>query len=1039
MGPSKWGTFGGTYPGAVVPFGMVQMTPETRFANNPQGYYYSDDRIYSFSTVNHMSGYPNGSAGRIKFMPFLDMKTDNVCFSSFTHDNEIAATGYYAVDLFDGAIRTELTATERTAFVRLAYQQTRPIVVKFLDVGPLNKIGPNEFSGKCDGYYFYLIFNVDVDDFKNNCMHFITGNSNQLSFKISVSQVCFENAKLNMASENSGWDFNKIKFKANQKWNSILGQIEIKDGNKKDLTVFYTALYHSFLLPFVSSDNNGEYRGRDAKVRNCGPGNYYSGFSPWDTFRTLHPLLTLLEPNRQLDMIKSLLLMYQHTGELFDGPMTGNHAIPIIVDSYFKGLTNFNLQLALEAMKSTICDPPFKKNDFLSYISNGYVPAEYPESVTRTLEYAYNDWALAEFTKSLGLSINEQLYERSLNYRNLFFANNGLMSPKFKSGEWSSQGGYKEGDAWNYSWFVPHNIKDLINLMGGEQEFSDMLETGFVDGKIIHDNEPVLNFGYLYNYAKKTWKTQKIVTALRNLYTNSPGGIPGNDDLGSMSSWFVFSALGFFPVCPGRAIYDLTTPLFSDITIHLDNNKNLEILTDGNPSERIYINSVHLKNVPLKQPWISHADVLKGGPLKFALAKFPNYEWSQYSKKKIPSVEQNSSKFTLDHIHLSSLKVYPNQLFKAHVQVKNTGSIGSQKLNLYVDDVIVDSKLVLVKKGEKVNDGFEIRLYQTGEHLIRINSLPSHKVTVLAKKNENSKNLQYSKFIADCVVPVGEEITTSVNVKNIGGQQKQTPIFLYIDGKSKIKKLVGLAPGQEKTIEFKYIPNIKGLFTIGVNDSLKQILKVYSKPDESSLLELSFENSDDNKFFDKSGFNNLVDIVGGVRMVKGKYGFGIKTGSDGFIQIAESPSLNISGKTLSVLAWIKPDNENEADIISQGDYNVLKMQNATTLNFIAGGWGRGECLANVPPNWNGVWHHIAGVCDSNILNLYVDGGLVQSIKVEGEIGPNEFPWNIGRNAEIPLGRFTNGNIDEVKIFKDALEQTEIQKIMSNNYGESISF
>jgi putative alpha-1,2-mannosidase len=351
QGPSKWGKYGGTFPGAVVPFGMVQITPETRLHGGPLGYYYEDDRIHAFSIVNHMSGYPNGSAGNIKFMPFFAGDSAQV-FSVFSHKNESAEPGYYAVDLFDQRMQVELTATERTALVQLSVRETSPLSLSFWDVDSLVQSNSREIRGKCGGYYFVACFNHPVKAVYQNRLFF--ESHNQLLLKFAVSLVSFKNAKENMQVENRDWDFEQTKTLARKKWNDCLAKVEVNDDDKEKLIVFYTALYHSMLLPFVSSDNNGDYIGDDGNIHRCESGEYYSGFSPWDTFRTLHPLLTLLQPDRQADMIESLLLMYRQTGKLFDGPMTGNHAIPVIVDSYFKGLADFDIDLAVAAMNSAI-------------------------------------------------------------------------------------------------------------------------------------------------------------------------------------------------------------------------------------------------------------------------------------------------------------------------------------------------------------------------------------------------------------------------------------------------------------------------------------------------------------------------------------------------------------------------------------------------------------------------------------------------------------------------------------------------------------
>ena len=1036
-GPSKWGFYGGTYPGSVVPFGMVQLTPETRSNGDPKGYYYEDDHICCFSLADHMSGYPSGSAGLLKFMPMIGTVKDSKdeLYTKFSHKNEKASPGYYVVQ-FDNNIVVKVTSTERTGFAKIDYPEQDVGSLVFWDIAELEMTDEYSFQGKSHNYFFFGRFeqavNVSASE-KAQSYRFDFGSQKKhdIKFKIAVSQVSIANAKLNLLSENSHWNFQDIKRQAEEKWNSHLGKVEIKGGSVENKTVFYTALYHSFLVPFISSDINGQYRGLDGHVYKKSDGAYYTGFSPWDTFRTLHPLLTLLEPDVQGNMIKSLLLMYEHSGQLVAGPMTGNHAIPVIVDSYFKGIKDFDIGLAYKAMKSSIYDPPYSKPDFQEYIDLGYVPAQWPESVTRTLEYAYNDWTLAEFAKSIDKSEHADLKDRAYNYRNVFNPDIGLMAAKNRDGSWNNVGGFIEGDEWNYSWFVPHNIQDLMNLMGGKEAFTTTLDYAFDNDLIIHDNEAPINFGYLFNYSGKAWKTQKTVRRIMNYYSASPEGIPGNDDLGSMSSWFVFSAMGFYPVCPGQSIYDINTPLFPEMTIHLYNCKDFIIRADHVSENNMFIQAASLNNKPLLTPWITHKDILRGGILQFQLGDSPNYQWPSKDEIILPSMTTSQPDFVVKDIILFSKDVKPNEQITISVKVENNGAEGCKKLDLHIDGKFFKSELLYVNRGRIESKAFSLRLYKPGKHKIQIDALPPLQIFVNSGPGNKKALFEYQNFQIDPIVKLGDTLNASVHVKNISAKRSGKSVVLYRDSVKCCEKRISLEPGESKTVIFEKRMSKPGISSFSISDTLSQRVKIYKHPLQSSILELNFDQMDGTCIADLSGLQNKAHYSGDVKFVSGKTGHGIRTGKNGFIEITESPGLNKTGPTLSIMAWIYPENETVADFISKGDYHVLKMQNPSTLNFFVGGWGRGECTAPVPSGWNSNWHHLAGVCDGTDLRLYIDGELVGHVSVAGPVESSPFPWNICRNAEIPVGRHTNGIVDDVRIYVEALSQDDIKKIMLN--------
>jgi putative alpha-1,2-mannosidase len=385
--PSIWEANAGIYPGAAVPFGMVQFTPEN--------YRYSDTRIQSFSLVSHISGYPNGSSRNINIMPVIKKLVNDQmdCSSSFDHNEETTNPGYYRVILKDYNIESEFSVTQRAGMYRLIYPESEDSKLLFFDVDEIHQNDDKYVTGRKGRFYFYAELSKQFDSYglyrDGMYFQFPTGPSEIVLLKIGFSTNSLNGASANLKFEIPGWDFDAIKNKARTSWNKQLKRIEISSASEEKKTIFYIALYHSFLDPHILSDVNQE-------------DTYYSSLSPWDTFRSKHPLLVLLEPEKQRDMLLSAIKRYEQTGWLPVEPITGNHNIPVIVDSYIKGITNFGIHKAYEAMRKSLFQPPFVRCDLASYLEHPYVPAEVSYSVTKTLEYAYNDWALAQFAKILG-------------------------------------------------------------------------------------------------------------------------------------------------------------------------------------------------------------------------------------------------------------------------------------------------------------------------------------------------------------------------------------------------------------------------------------------------------------------------------------------------------------------------------------------------------------------------------------------------------------------------------------------------------------
>ena len=494
----------------------------------------------------------------------------------------------------------------------------------------------------------------------HGCFRFGKLDGKPLNCKVALSSVSMENARQNMEQEAPHWDFDRYVAAADADWEQELGKIDVK-GTDLQKEIFYTALYHTMIQPNTMSDVNGEYMAADYTTRKVGSNEtHYTTFSLWDTFRGAHPLYTLLEPERVTDFVKSMIRQYEYYGYLpiwqlwgqDNYCMIGNHSIPVIVDAILKGIPGIDVEKAYEAVyNSSVTSHP--NSPFEVWEKYGYMPENIQtQSVSITLEQAFDDWCVAQLAAKLKKEADYQrFYHRSEFYRNLFNPATRFFQSKNDKGEWmepfdpykyGANGGYPftEGNAWQYFWYVPHNVEGLIGLTGGTKAFEQKLDTfftihhqsgelndnasGFV-GQYAHGNEPSHHVAYLYNYAGQPWKTQKYVShIMNNLYNNTSSGYAGNDDCGEMSAWYVFSAMGFYPVNPADGRYIIGTPVFDECTLKLSGNKGFRIQTIRKSPEDIYIQSVTLNGKKYKDFFITHQDITNGGTMIFKMGKKPS-------------------------------------------------------------------------------------------------------------------------------------------------------------------------------------------------------------------------------------------------------------------------------------------------------------------------------------------------------------------------------------------------------------------------------
>jgi predicted alpha-1,2-mannosidase len=703
---------GHTYPGALVPFGMVRLSPDTGIKDWDwcSGYHASDNSIMGF-THTHVSGTGVGEMGDILLMPFTGSpkfkpgtkeNPDEGYRSRFSKNTEVAKPGYYSVVLEDSGIKAELTTSQRVGFHKYSFpESTEGKVVIDLEHGIQDSTlkshlavtdeytvtGYRHSTGfvKNQHVYFCARFSKPIKDFISYsdgstsdskkvegrvCKVVLDfGENDEILAKVGLSMVDENGATNNISAEIPHWDFQKVMDNAGELWENELSKIEIETDDADQKTIFYTAFYHNMVSPNLISDVDGRYRGWDGNVHK-GERNFYTNYSLWDTYRGTHPLYILLNPDKNNEFINSMLQRYNEIGELPINEyginetfcMIGNHSIPVIVDAYLKGTADFDVDLAFEAIKhsSTYSGYNFKV-DWPKYMRYGYLPADsiIEESVSRTLESTYNDWCVAQMAKKMGNTEDYNYFaQRAGFYKNLFDKSTSFMRGRNSDGSWDSPfdpfkishagtggGNYTEGNAWQYTWHVQHDVNGLINLMGGAEKFSTKLDSLFILDPVVYGdgltldvtgligqyaqgNEPCHHVPYMYNYAGKPWRTQEIVTEIKNtFYGSARDGLCGNDDCGQLSAWYIFGSLGFYPLCPGSDSYIIGTPSYKSVKLKLPNKSEFIVKAENLSADNYYIQSAKLNGKEYTKTYINYNDVKNGGVLEFVMGPNPNKEW----------------------------------------------------------------------------------------------------------------------------------------------------------------------------------------------------------------------------------------------------------------------------------------------------------------------------------------------------------------------------------------------------------------------------
>ncbi len=736
--------FGHTFPGAVVPWSLVQLSPDNgeKGWTYSSGYSYPDNTIMGFSHT-HFSGTGGTPGGDIMIMPTTGQEIkihpgpkddpDKGYRSRFDHREEWASPGYYSVFLKDYNILVELTATRRAGMHRYFFPKSEKSTI-IIDLG--HQIGRNRVPGKSDiritdnthvegakyndglmiyfaaefskPFHSYGTFDADygtpesgsgIFPYKNEekgehvgaFLSYHTTEQEMIMVKVGISYVSVDGAKKNLKAEIQDWDFEKIHQQARSSWEQALNAIRIKNTSEDLKTIFYTAMYHSLLAQYISQDVDGRYMGMDGKIHRVNGYNFHPSFSCWDTYRTEQPLLTIIAPGHINDMIRSIVdktrnfgwLPAQHFRNVFRPSMVGDHLIPIITDAYVKGYRDFDADFIYGAMRQKALEIPksptsglLARSGLEYYLTMGYTPCDrVTESVSNTLELAYDDWCIAQLAKALGKVEDYKMFmERAGYYHNLYDSSTQFMRPKMFDGTWlppvdgheqeiarygehtyykyfdpllvgrRPNRHYTESNAWQYIWSVQHDVRGLIDLMGGNDPFTARLDTfynmspvitppkyvGVVGtiGQHVQGNQPSHHVPYLYDYAGKPWKTQETIRKVLALYRTGPGGICGNEDMGSLSSWFIFSAMGFYPVTPGSTVYAIGSPVIGEVTLHLQNDKTFRIIAENTSDKNKYIQSATLNGQPFNRSWIDHSEIMAGGTLHFVMGPEPNKKWA---------------------------------------------------------------------------------------------------------------------------------------------------------------------------------------------------------------------------------------------------------------------------------------------------------------------------------------------------------------------------------------------------------------------------
>jgi len=757
------GGHGHTYPGATLPYGMMQLSPDTRLEgwDGCSGYHYTDEYIYGFSHT-HLSGTGISDYGDVLLMPTNEHNFNNGADGKagyrahFSHDNEVAEPGYYKVHLDSTGIDVELTVSNRSGIHKYQYASSENQYVildlehrdKVLDA-KIEKVSNYEIHGyrhssawaKDQRLFFAIKTSHPFNDMlqsppktgmpgaRRSSLQFINPNNEPVIIKVGISAVDINGAIKNLEAEVLNKDFDTVKKEAQNYWESQLEKIVIESSDLDKKTNFYSALYHTMLAPQRYQDVDGRYRGMDLEIHNA-DFDYYSVFSLWDTFRAAHPLYTIIEQDRTNNYIKTFLAKYDEGGIMpmwdlagnYTDCMIGYHAVPVVADAYLKGIRGYDTEKVFEAMKHSATRDKFGLEAYKKY---GFIPVdEESESVSKTLEYAFDDWTIAQMAKDMGKTEDYKTYiQRAQYYKNVFDPESKFMRGRFRNtwfapfDPYEVNFNYTEANSWQYSFYVPQDVSGFIDLLGGKDQLEAQLDelfsaktetsgrdqsdiTGLI-GQYAHGNEPSHHMAYLYNFVNKPHKTQeKVHQILTELYNNDPDGVSGNEDCGQMSAWYVMSSMGFYSVTPGSNHYIIGTPLFDKATINLENGKEFTIAANNLSDTNKYIESVKLNGKDLEVTYLNHDAIIAGGTLEFSMTDKPSVWGSSHGNE--PKTE------IIDNIILPSPFIAKGDItFRGSTEIV----LGTSEKDAKIYYALNDKEYQLYKNPFTISEETKVKLY----------------------------------------------------------------------------------------------------------------------------------------------------------------------------------------------------------------------------------------------------------------------------------------------------------------------------------------
>ena len=1016
--PTLWGDVGGTYPGAVAPWGMVQMSPETSARPSQAGYYWHDDHLLYVSCVGHNSGYPNGSCGMLRLCLLRGAHQSiarNYKGRAFSHADEEARAGYYRMQLADGdAIET--TAAQHSGLLR--YTTSSPVTTLALHTaGHLTVKGD-----RVEAQTYNAVFGFSLP-IGSHSMHgdtlFLQFDTREkvLQVQVSMSVNSIERSVANGQTELQGGDFYAVSRATYNRWRDELACVDLHGAPDIVLTIFYTALYHSMLMP--------------ANVGDAGHETEYFYPSYWDTFRTLHPLLCLLKPQVQSDIMRTCMQNFLKFGFLHHGPMTGMHCIVTLLDSYVKGATALNINDIYRACRASY-DSSATRMPLKQYIENGYVDARTPASVSQTAEYAYDDWAMMRLCQLAGHHDEAQMHAvRMTNYARLWDAQSLLMLPRLDSGFVRGAGelGFQESTAYTASLFAPHNNVHLVNLCGGSDAFVRRLDGDFRSGRITFDNEPVLHYPSLFVWARRPDLAancmRRIVTSA---YSQKPGGVPGNDDLGAMSSWAAFAIMGLMPACPGTDEYIIVPPMAREVVLHLPSGRDFVISGGSAPTDTIAsFPQPELNGRSLSRAHITHDEICGGGELHFNSSASLNMASMQLPY----SAATDTTAFLVEPVGKFASKVKPNQECSLPVKVTNIGADGVCIATLLCDGKPIAQRRVRVDANSVAYDTISYRLFAQGRHTLSVQGGNWSRRVNVTENAKDAARLQCVQLDCNPIIYKGSREVVAVSLKNVDGRHFHGSENMTIDGTQILTIGVDLAPGDTAKYQFAVPIKSPGMHSLAVAGR-EMLIKVVSDTLQTTMLDVDYSHG---RATDRSGFGNDGTPHGPLAWTDST----VTTGREAFIEFPQSPSLMHTGDQITMLTWaLLRRGDWHSDFFTKGDKYALKIQDQRTLTFFAGGWGRGSADIVWPDELYGQWHLLAGVCRPGELKIYVDGELKYTMPVSGRMEPNDLPWNIGRNAEMPFDRFGNNTFARTRIFALALTDGQVKEIYETEktqYGE----